>query len=203
MNQTPDLSIESTHTGTICGVDEAGRGPLAGPVVAAAVVLDPTQIPSGIHDSKKISKKKREQLFEAIMQVAMVGVGRANVAEIDTLNILGATKLAMERAVEALGTHVDVALIDGNQPPALPCKVQAVVKGDSKSLSIAAASIIAKVTRDRVMEELDADYPGYGFAQHAGYGTKAHMAAIEHLGPCPAHRTSFAPVRKAIEVEAV
>lgn len=195
---TPDLSIESTHNGIVCGVDEAGRGPLAGPVVAAAVILDINNIPNGLNDSKKLSKKKRETLFDEIMACATVGVAEANVEEIDTLNILGATKLAMQRAVEALG-KVDVALIDGNQPPKLPCKTQAVIKGDSKSLSIAAASIIAKVTRDRLMEALDKEHPAYGFAGHAGYGTKAHMQAIATYGVCPAHRRSFAPVRNAIE----
>lgn len=199
----PDLAIESRYGGIICGVDEAGRGPLAGPVVAAAVVLDRAAIPAGIHDSKKTNKKKRELLFDKIMQTAKVGIGHANVAEIDTFNILGATKIAMQRAVEALELGVDVALIDGNQPPALPCKVLTVVKGDSKSLSIAAASIIAKVTRDRMMKDLDARYPVYGFAQHAGYGTKAHMEAIDAHGVCPVHRSSFAPVRQALEKEAV
>ena len=199
---TPDLSIEATHQGIICGVDEAGRGPLAGPVVAAAVILDPRQIPNSIDDSKQLSKSRRETLFQVIMQTASVGIGQASITEIDTLNILGATKLAMQRAVEALDRPVDVALIDGNQPPILPCTVEAVIKGDRRSLSIAAASIMAKVTRDRLMEKLDECYPGYGFARHAGYGTKAHLAAIDRLGVCPAHRTSFAPVRRALEKEA-
>lgn len=194
----PDLSIEATHSGVICGVDEAGRGPLAGPVVAAAAILDPRNIPSGIHDSKKLSQAKREALFDEIMQCANIGIGEASTQEIEELNILGATKLAMQRAVAALGVPVDVALIDGNQPPTLPCKVEYVIKGDSKSLSIAAASIIAKVTRDRLMDALDKQYPAYGFARHAGYGTKAHLEAIAQHGICPAHRRDFRPIRDAL-----
>ena len=195
---TPDFSIELTHSGIICGVDEAGRGPLAGPVIAAAAILDPSNIPSGLNDSKKLSKKKREQLFEEIISLAQIGVGEASTSDIDQHNILGATKIAMQRAVAALPQTVDVALIDGNQPPTMDCKVQAVIKGDSKSLSIAAASIIAKVTRDRIMEQLAEQYPAYGFEKHAGYGTKAHIEAIAAHGVCPVHRRSFAPVRNAL-----
>lgn len=196
----PTFNIEDSFgSTTICGVDEAGRGPLAGPVVAAAVILDRSCLPDGIMDSKKIPAHKRQTIFDCLMDTAMVSIGAASVEEIDQFNILGATKLAMLRAVEGLAQPAEVALIDGNQPPKLACKTHAVVKGDSLSLSIAAASIIAKVTRDRMMEDLDTLYPHYGFAKHAGYGTKSHMAAIEAHGVCPAHRRSFAPVRTALE----
>ena len=200
----PDFSFEQRYPNRlVCGVDEAGRGPWAGPVMAAAVIWpqDATP-PAGLDDSKKLKPAQRDALFEAIYRDAMVGIGQASVAEIDALNILAATKLAMQRAVSALPMAPTIALIDGNQPPKLPCETLAIVKGDSHSLSIAAASIIAKVTRDRLLCELDVLHPGYGFAQHAGYGTPQHMQALQRLGPCPAHRMSFAPIRRILEAHA-
>jgi ribonuclease HII len=194
----PDFSIEQQYAGVICGVDEAGRGPLAGPVVAAAVILDRYHVPAGIHDSKKLSKAKRDALINDIKQHSRWAIGSASVEEIDALNILQATKLAMKRAVEGLAQSPDVALVDGNQPPRLSCKAVCVVKGDSLSLSIAAASIIAKVTRDEMMEDLGNQYPNYGFEKHAGYGTASHMAALATYGACAAHRKTFRPVAAAI-----
>lgn len=178
--------------GAICGVDEAGRGPLAGPVCAAAVILpEHLQIP-GLNDSKKLSDKKRRELFPIIKEQAIAyGIAFASVEEIDEINILQATFLAMERAVEQLNGQADFALIDGNREPKLDIESMAVVKGDSRSASIAAASILAKVTRDDYMEELAAQYPQYGFEVHKGYGTKRHYQAIEEFGMCPAHRRSF------------
>ncbi|NBX03227.1 MAG: ribonuclease HII [Alphaproteobacteria bacterium] len=198
----PDLSIERTHTGIICGVDEAGRGPWAGPVVAAAAIIDASNIPAGINDSKKLTAAKRDALFDHILACAKTGVGIASVEEIDTLNILGATKLAMCRAVENLGVAPDVALVDGNRvPEKMRCRVQTVVGGDALSLSIAAASIIAKVTRDRMMEELAREYPGYGWEKNAGYGTALHQAGLAKYGVTPHHRRSFAPIRVLLEQE--
>lgn len=178
--------------GAICGVDEAGRGPLAGPVCAAAVILpEHLQIP-GLNDSKKLSDKKRRDLFPIIKEQAIAyGIAFATVEEIDEINILQATFLAMERAVAQLNGQADFALIDGNREPKLDIESMAVVKGDSRSASIAAASILAKVTRDDYMEELAAQYPQYGFEVHKGYGTKRHYQAIEQFGMCPAHRRSF------------
>ena len=178
--------------GAICGVDEAGRGPLAGPVCAAAVILpEHLQIP-GLNDSKKLSDKKRRELFPIIREQAIAyGIAFASVEEIDEINILQATFLAMERAVEQLNGQADFALIDGNREPKLDIESMAVVKGDSRSASIAAASILAKVTRDDYMEELASRYPQYGFEVHKGYGTKRHYQAIEQFGMCPAHRRSF------------
>jgi ribonuclease HII len=193
----PDFSFETLAIaqGLIpCGVDEAGRGPWAGPVVAAAVVLDPDNIPAGLNDSKKLTEAKREALFDPIMKSARVGVGFASVSLIDEINILQATYRAMGEAVTALGNATTLALVDGNRAPPLSIRVQTIIEGDGKCLSIAAASIIAKVTRDRVMHDLDAIHPGYGFAKHKGYGTAAHMAALQRLGPCPAHRKSFKPI---------
>jgi ribonuclease HII len=179
------------------GIDEAGRGPLAGPVYAAAVILDPEDIPEGITDSKALSAVRREMLASLIEQRALAwAVAWASVAEIDRINILQASLLAMRRAVEALALAPSLALVDGNRcPDGLGCPARAVVKGDRHITSIAAASILAKVARDEAMRRLDACYPGYGFAQHKGYGTKAHLAALERLGPCVEHRRSFAPVR--------
>jgi len=194
----PDLSLELALPYTrICGVDEAGRGPWAGPVVAAAAMFhDNATIPTGLNDSKKLSMTKREALFGPIQESAWVGVGIASVEEIDQLNILKATMLAMARAVAALPEPAQFALVDGNRTPKdFPCPVQTVVKGDARSLSIAAASIIAKVTRDRLMHALHAEYPHYGFANHMGYGTSAHSDALRMHGPCPHHRQSFAPIR--------
>lgn len=176
----------------VCGIDEAGRGPLAGPVCAAAVILPrDTQI-EGLNDSKKLSDAKRRSLYDVITREAYAyGVAFASEAEIDEVNILNATFLAMERAVAALGLHPDIALVDGNRRPPLGMPVQTIVGGDGLSASIAAASILAKVTRDRWMEELDAQYPQYDFAVHKGYGTKRHYEALTEFGPCPIHRRSF------------
>lgn len=177
----------------ICGIDEAGRGPLCGPVVAAAVILDKDVIIEGVNDSKKISEKKREELYDKIINSALsVGVGIANVEEIEKLNILGATKLAMTRAVENLKIKPDYVLIDGNQNvKSISIEQNTLVSGDSKSLSIACASIIAKVTRDRLLIKMDEKYPEYGFAKHKGYGTKAHIEAIKKYGITDIHRPSF------------
>lgn len=194
---TPDFSFERQCYGPVCGVDEAGRGPLAGPVVAAAVILTPARIPEGLNDSKALSSKQRELLLNMIEKNAQIGIGIAEPEEIDRLNILGATLIAMRRAVLALPQLPDMALIDGNKLPDLPCEAQAIVKGDSRSLSIAAASIVAKVTRDRLMVEADSRYPGYGLAGHKGYPTKAHIEAVNTLGASPIHRRSFKPVRLA------
>lgn len=184
----------------VCGVDEVGRGPLAGAVVTAAVILDPAQPIAGLNDSKKLSEKKREQLFIEIQEKALAwALGRAEVEEIDQLNILQASLLAMRRAVEALPIAAEHALIDGNKIPAdMPCTAQAVVGGDASEPAIAAASILAKVTRDREMVALDERYPGYGLAKHKGYPTKAHQQALETLGVTPIHRRSFAPVARAL-----
>lgn len=185
---------------SIAGVDEAGRGPLAGPVVAAAVILPPQGFPAGINDSKKLTPAKRDELFDKIRQTALaVGVGQASVAEIDELNIYRAAQLAMERAISALGTKPDYLLTDAMPLPALKAIPQKpLVHGDALSLSIAAASIIAKVTRDRMMGELHRQYPAYGFEGHKGYGTVEHMKALENHGPCPEHRLSFGPVMETL-----
>jgi ribonuclease HII len=186
--------------GRIAGVDEAGRGPLAGPVIAGAVILDPEKPIEGLRDSKRLSASRRDELFDQIRERALAwAVGRADVEEIDRINILQATMLAMSRAVEALRPHADYALIDGNRCPDLSCTSQAIIKGDSKVPAISAASIMAKVTRDREMLDLDMRYPGYGLAQHKGYPSKAHIEALESLGVTPAHRRSYAPVRRIIE----
>lgn len=186
-----DATLRQTHP-LLCGVDEAGRGPLAGDVYAAAVILDPLHPIDGINDSKKLSEKKRELLFEEICTHAKaycIAVG--TLAEIETYNILGAAMLAMQRAVSGLAVSPDFVLVDGNRMPALSVAAQTVVKGDATSASIAAASILAKVARDREMRQLDAQYPQYGFAKHKGYGTKAHYEAILQYGPSPVHRMSF------------
>ena len=177
----------------ICGVDEAGRGPLAGPVCAAAVILPVDCRIEGLDDSKKLSEKRRESLFQQIKEAAVAyGIAFADVEEIERYNILEATFLAMNRAVAQLSPAADFALIDGNRPPkGLPVPCQTVIKGDALSCSIAAASVLAKVTRDRYMLEMDEKYPAYGFAGHKGYGTKAHRDAIQAYGPCPIHRLSF------------
>lgn len=186
----------------VCGVDEAGRGPLAGPVVAAAVILNPDTLGDPhwlpLDDSKKMTAKARDILFDHISAHAHVGVGVVGIDEIDILNILGATMKAMADAVSNLPKQPSLALIDGNRTPTLICDAQCIVKGDSKSLSIAAASVIAKVTRDRIMCDLATQFPGYGWERNAGYGTKEHMAALSHLGVTPHHRRSFAPVRALI-----
>ena len=187
----------------ICGVDEAGRGPLVGSVVAGAVVLVPNQPIIGLRDSKKLSPARREQLYAEIMQKARAwGIGQASPSEIDTLNILQATMLAMRRAIEALserlGEWPSKALIDGNRCPILPIASEAIIKGDAKEPAISAASIIAKVTRDQQMQALHTQYPQYGFNQHMGYPTEAHMQALKQYGPCEEHRRTFAPVRDLI-----
>ena len=183
--------MEQGYT-AVCGVDEAGRGPLAGPVCAAAVILPVDCCIHGLDDSKKLTEKKREHLFQVIQQEAQAyGVGWASVEEIDRYNILQATFLAMGRAVKAISFLADWAMVDGNRMPPLPIPGEAIVKGDGKSASIAAASILAKVSRDRLLRELDALYPQYGFAQHKGYGTKAHYHAIQQYGVLPVHRKTF------------
>lgn len=188
----------------VCGVDEAGRGPLVGAVVAGAVVLDPSNPIEGLRDSKKLTPARREFLYEQIMEKAKAwGVGEASPAEIDDINILQATMLAMRRAIEdltiRLGAWPDKALVDGNRYPDLPISAEAIIKGDSKEPAISAASIIAKVTRDRQMQALDKLYPQYGFAQHMGYPTEAHFAALKEFGACDEHRRSFSPVRRVLE----
>ena len=196
--QLPDLSLESLETGRVAGIDEVGRGPFAGPVVAAAVILDRSNIPDGIRDSKKLSKAKREELFDAIVATASVGLGEASVEEIDRHNILAASLLAMRRAMEALPTRPDVALVDGNRDPNLGVPSRLIVKGDGRSLSIAAASIVAKVTRDRKMCALAKAYPHYGWERNAGYGTAEHRKGLREYGITPQHRRSFAPIRALI-----
>lgn len=182
----------------IAGIDEAGRGPLAGPVVAAAVVLDPKRIPRGLDDSKRLDAAERERLFFMITGSAKVGIGIADVALIDRDNILQATHWAMREAVTALPVAPDIALVDGNRAPGLAMETETIIGGDAKVASIAAASIIAKVTRDRIMVSLAARYPAYGFEVHKGYGTPQHQEAIRRHGVCPEHRRSFAPIRRAI-----
>ena len=188
------LEKEACEVGfsAVCGVDEAGRGPLAGNVVAAAVILPQGLVIEGLNDSKKLSEKKREALFDVIKkEAAAYSIAWATPAEIDEHNILGATMIAMNRAVEGLPVKADFALIDGNCARGFEIPTQTVVKGDAKSPSIAAASILAKVTRDRQCMELDALYPEYGFAKHKGYPTKDHMQKVRELGPCPEHRKTF------------
>ncbi len=186
--------------GLTAGVDEAGRGPLAGPVIAGAVILDPDNPVEGLKDSKRLTAARREVLYEEIRVRALAwAVGRAEVEEIDRINILQATMLAMQRAVAALLPAAEYALIDGNRCPDLACPAEAIVKGDSRVAAISAASIMAKVTRDREMQLLDERYPGYGLARHKGYPSKAHIEALESLGVSPIHRRSYAPVRKIIE----
>ena len=199
----PDLSFERLAQARgflrVAGVDEAGRGPLCGPVVAAAVILDPNRIPDGINDSKKLSERRRDNLFTQIMERAQVGVGQASPAEIDDLNILRASHLAMRRAIEALPVTPDHVLIDGNLVPRdLTVSAEALIKGDSRSLSIGAASIIAKVVRDRIMVDLAQQHPGYGWHKNAGYPTKDHLAALKNLGVTPHHRRSFKPVHNIL-----
>lgn len=176
---------------TVCGIDEAGRGPLAGPVCAAAVILDPNDRIEGVNDSKKLSEKKREELFDEITRRALgYAIAFASHAEIDEINILQATFLAMRRAFDGLSLRPDVAFVDGNRDPGLGCPTLCIVKGDAKSASVAAASILAKVTRDRYMKEMAVKYPAYGFEIHKGYPTKAHREAILLHGPCEIHRAT-------------
>ena len=195
----PDLLLERACPAPVCGVDEAGRGPWAGPVSAAAVILDPRRRIDGLNDSKVLSAKQREALEPQIKATAVAwGVGFATVDEIASVNILQATGLAMQRAVEAMAVQPVFALVDGNYAFSLPCPVKTVVKGDSISASIAAASILAKVARDRLMHVMDALYPGYGFAAHKGYRAPIHARALLEMGPCAIHRMSWAPVRLAL-----
>ncbi|MEX3548558.1 MAG: ribonuclease HII [Burkholderia sp.] len=186
----------------VCGVDEAGRGPLAGPVVAVAVILDPARPILGLDDSKALSAKKRKRLYEEIVAHSRAWcVASASVEEIDTLNILHATMLAMRRAVEGLSLLPTLARIDGNRCPTLSIRSEAIIGGDALVPSISAASIIAKVTRDHLLVDLHAHFPHYGFDVHAGYGTPKHLAALREHGPCEHHRRSFAPVREALRIE--
>lgn len=202
-----DRIRETAPAAVIAGIDEAGRGPWAGPVVAAAAILDPARLPASLRDSlddsKVLSPTRREQLFGEIEHSAAVvfGCGQAEVEEIDRLNILRANDLAMARALEALAKPVDHALVDGNRSPPLPCAVTPIVRGDALSLSIAAASIVAKVTRDRIMRRLAADYPVYGWHTNMGYGTADHRAALDRHGITPHHRRSFAPIRARLAAE--
>lgn len=195
----PDMTHESALGARVAGVDEAGRGPLAGPVSAAAVVLDPGDLPEGLNDSKKLTAARRAALFDEIHAKAEVSLAWASVEEIDRLNIRAASLLAMRRAVEGLRSLPEAALIDGNAcPEGLPCRGVTLVKGDALSLSVAAASIIAKVARDRVMVQLAAEFPGYGWEVNAGYPTASHRAALQHLGVTPHHRRSFRPVHNIL-----
>jgi ribonuclease HII len=203
---TPDFSFERAALAQgysrIAGVDEVGRGPLAGPVTAAAVVLDPAQIPDGLNDSKKLSKKARARLYDEILRVADVSIAHATVEEIDEHNILRASHIAMIRALDGLKTPADYALIDGNMiPHGLNLPSQTIVKGDSLSQSISAASIMAKICRDCVMLSLAQQHPGYGWETNMGYGSKKHMDALQKLGVTPHHRRSFKPVHNILYQE--
>ncbi|MCF2906202.1 ribonuclease HII [Octadecabacter sp. CECT 8868] len=198
----PDFSFEqdllTRGALRIAGVDEVGRGPLAGPVTAAAVILDPANIPVGLNDSKALTKKRREALEPVIFATAQVSIAHATVEEIDEINILRASHLAMERAIVGLGT-VDHALIDGNMiPRGLTVPATTLIKGDARSSSIAAASIVAKICRDRIMVDLAQQYPGYGWETNAGYGSKSHISALQNLGVTPHHRRSFKPVHNML-----
>jgi len=194
-----ELAARANGASVIVGVDEAGRGPLAGPVTAAAVRLHPDRIPPGLNDSKQMTAARRNQLFALILDSADVGIGHASVEEIDQINILRASHLAMCRAIAALPAVPDHVLIDGNMiPQGLACRAEAIVGGDARCLSIAAASIIAKVTRDRIMVDLAQQHPGYGWDRNAGYPTREHVAALQNLGVTPAHRRSFKPVHNIL-----
>ena len=199
----PDFALERAAGGLVAGIDEAGRGPWAGPVVAAAVILDAATLPSslvnGLDDSKTLSPARRRALYAHLIACAEIGVGAAGIREIEERNVLGATFAAMARALAALPRQPAAALVDGNRAPELPCRVETVVRGDSRSLSIAAASIVAKVTRDGIMARLSARYPDFGWERNAGYGTAEHKRALQRVGPTPHHRRGFAPVRKMLE----
>jgi ribonuclease HII len=203
----PDFAIERGCRGIVCGVDEAGRGPLAGPVVAAAVILEagrfPKMLRAELDDSKVLARDQRESCYRALQRcagrgAARIGVGAASAREIDRVNILRASLLAMARAVAALAIDPDIALVDGDIAPAIACTVRTIVKGDAQSFSIAAASVVAKVTRDRIMRALAPRYPGYGWETNVGYATEEHGMALRRLGPTPHHRRSFAPVRLVV-----
>ena len=199
----PNYTMEQELGGIVCGVDEVGRGPLAGPVIAAAVILDPANIPLHLNDSKKLSAKKRQELNDIIIASAQYGFGEASLDEIDELNILHASMLAMQRAVENLPQKVDHILVDGNRLPDFEAPATAVIKGDQKSVSIAAASIIAKVKRDFLMKKLGEMHPEYGWERNSGYGTREHMEALELVGITPFHRKSFAPIRKLMTQQSI
>jgi ribonuclease HII len=198
----PDFSLETALGGVVVGIDEVGRGPLAGPVIAAAVILDPARPLAGLDDSKRLSARRREALAAQLEETALIGLGRAEIEDIDRINILQATFLAMRRAFDAVallaGRPIDHALIDGPHCPALPCPAHPVIGGDGRSLSIAAASVVAKVHRDALMARLAEAFPGYGWESNAGYGTKVHLEALARLGPTPHHRRSFAPVARLL-----
>jgi ribonuclease HII len=203
MIYTPDFSFETAAASRgysrIVGVDEVGRGPLSGPVVAAAVRLDPNRIPEGMNDSKKLTAKRREALYDQILAVADVSIASCSVEEIDEINILQASLRAMERAVAGLKTQADYVLVDGNKiPAAFGVNAEAIVKGDARSLSISAASIVAKTWRDRLMVDLAQQYPGYGWEKNAGYGTKLHLEGLAKFGVTPHHRRSFKPIHKML-----
>jgi ribonuclease HII len=193
-----ELAARAEGFTCIAGLDEVGRGPLAGPVVSAAVVLDLDNVPQGLADSKALTAAKREALFVEILATSHVGIASVSHQEIDTINIRQASLLAMCRALASLPCTPDIAFVDGNDPPNLPCATEAVIKGDSSIASIAAASIVAKVVRDRMMARLGQAYPAYGFASNAGYSTKAHLSAVASEGPCPFHRMSFSPLRQGL-----
>ena len=198
----PTFDLEHKIGGNVAGVDEVGRGPLAGPVMAAAVILNPDAIPMGLDDSKALSEKKRLLVYPQILDMAIVGFGEASVAEIDDINILRASHLAMVRAIANLGVSPDHVLVDGNLIPRdLDIPATAVIKGDSKSLSIAAASIVAKIRRDRLMVDLAQQHPGYGWETNAGYPSKSHRLALQNLGVTPHHRRSFKPVHNILYQE--
>lgn len=199
MPQTPTFEIEDSFDGRlVAGVDEAGRGPWAGPVVAAAVILNPQCTPAGIRDSKTLSEKRRKEIASALWKVARIGVGVASVEEIDSINIGKATLMAMSRAVASLPAAPGVCIVDGKLKPKLPCRAYTVIKGDAKSMSIAAASIIAKTTRDRMMRELAREFPHYAWEKNKGYGVEEHRLALEAHGVTPHHRRSFAPIHNIL-----
>jgi ribonuclease HII len=195
----PDFAREAALPAPVCGIDEVGRGPWAGPVTAAAVILDPERIPAGLDDSKRLAPARRAALAAALRACARIGVGHATVAEIDAMNVAQASFLAMRRALVALGASPACALVDGPRlPPGLPCPAQAIVGGDARALSIAAASIVAKVERDRIMVALAQHFPGYGWETNMGYGARAHAEGLARLGVTPHHRRSFQPIHKIL-----
>ncbi len=195
----PDYSHERAGPFPVCGIDEVGRGPWAGPVVAAAVILDPAAIPDGLDDSKRLTPQRRDELALSLHAVALVGIGVASVAEIETMNILQASFLAMRRAVSSLARRPALALVDGHMPPpGLPCPCRTIIGGDGLALSIAAASIVAKVARDRMMVALSQQFPGYGWETNMGYGTRAHQEGLARLGVSPHHRRSFQPIHNIL-----
>lgn len=198
LSVTPTFEIENSYPGIVAGIDEAGRGPWAGPVVAAAVILDRDNVPAGLADSKTLTEKRREAIATEIHARAIVGVGVGSVEEIDDINILQATFLAMARAEAALVQKPDICIVDGSQKPKLKARTEMMVKGDAKSLSIAAASIIAKTTRDAMMRELALEHPHYGWEKNKGYGAPAHRAGLDAHGVTPHHRKSFAPIRELL-----